>query len=179
MMQKLKRFTFLGLMISVFASFNLASLEATANEKIGRLFTSAVERDKLDLLRQNQALKVISPLNDLKSKADLNANFSRSSEPIIFQGYVNRSDRIENTFWINKQAVQEGSVVANVQIGQLNRREFLAKTANSLSLSLKSSANGKLVRLKVGQIYHPETGEIRALPILERAEKLHLEKAED
>ena len=179
MMQQLKRFTFLGLMISVLASLNLASLEASANERIGRLFTSAVERDKLDLLRQNQALKVISPLNDLKSKTDLNANFSRSSGPIIFQGYVNRSDRIENTLWINKQAVQEGSVVANVQIGQLSRREFLTETANSLSLSLKSSANGKLVRLKVGQIYHPETGEIRALPILENAEKLHLEKAED
>ena len=62
MMQELKRFTFLGLTISVLASLNLASLEAAPNERIGRLFTSAFERDKLDLLRQNQALKVISPL---------------------------------------------------------------------------------------------------------------------
>jgi hypothetical protein len=178
MMQQLNRFIFLSLAIA-FASLYIASLEAAPNEKISRLFTSAVERNKMNLLRQNQALKVIRPLNDLASKTSLNTNTSRPSELIIFQGYVKRSDRIENTLWINKQAVQEGGLVANVQIGQLNRREFLAKSANSLSLSLKSPVNGKLVRLKVGQIYNPETGEIRALPALEKAEKLHLEKAED
>ena len=64
MTQYLKHFTFLSLMTSLFASLYIAPLAAAPNEKIGRLFTSADERDKLDLLRQNRPLEVISPQDD-------------------------------------------------------------------------------------------------------------------
>ncbi|OIQ92406.1 hypothetical protein GALL_256270 [mine drainage metagenome] len=150
--------------------------DAAPNDSFGRLFSSPAERDKLDVLRQNQQLKVIIPKDNSPSESDDETPSVTLPDPIVLQGYVKRNDGAKSTLWINNQSVQEDSTVDNVQIGKLNSRGFSSKGASTEGVDVKIPVNGKKVRLKAGQMYEPETNEIRELQLVEKVKRLNLKE---
>jgi hypothetical protein len=160
-------------LITLLASTLAIPLQAAPDDGFGRLFSRPVERKNLDFLRQNQKLKVITP-QDIQPDLLANAAPPELPNPITLQGFVKRSDGA-STLWINNKAVQEDSAIDNVQIGRLNGQQN--KTGASLdSLNVKIPANGKHIRLKAGQMYIPETNQIRELTTVEKTKRLNLEE---
>lgn len=156
------------IVVSLVFSVTHAQLYAEGVDDFGRLFSRPNERSKLDVMRQNQKLKVIAPEpvdNGTEEPAPVTL-----PDPITLQGYVKRSDG-SSTVWINNQPVQEGSTVNNVNIGRLN------ENAKQGTLDVKIPANGKHIRLKAGQIYEPETNQIKELRIQEKEKQLNKEDA--
>lgn len=141
---------------------------AEGNDDFGRLFSRPAERNNLDVLRQNQKLKVIAA-EPVKPGVEAEAPPVELPDPITLQGYVKRSDG-NSTVWINNKPMQEDSTVNNVNIGRLHGN------AKQESLDVKIPANGKRVRLKPGQIYEPETNQIKELRIQEKEKQLNLEQ---
>lgn len=154
-------------LILVVSSFAVA--QAASNEDFGRLFSRPAERDKLDYLRQNKVLKLAMPeANQDEEIADAPLILPA---PITMQGYVKRSDGSKSTLWINNQAVQEDSIVDDVNIGKLNQN------SNKIEgLDVKIPASGKRIRLKAGQMYEPETNQIKELKIIAKEKQLNLQE---
>jgi hypothetical protein len=148
-----------------------APLQAAAEDGFGRLFSSSAERKKLDILRKNQKLIVASP----QQSARLEQVADELPESITLQGYVKRSDG-STTLWVNNKAVQENSIQDDVEIGGLSKQNNSAKNGSD-SLNVRIPATGKNVRLKAGQVYEPETGQIVELRLLEKEKQLRLEEA--
>ncbi|HYN53695.1 MAG TPA: hypothetical protein VES38_03210, partial [Methylotenera sp.] len=168
---------FVGLLIvSSLAHLFLAEVQAAPNDNLGRLFSRPNERNNLDFLRQNQKLKIIIPQAEpqLDSTADIVE--AELPAPITLQGYVKRSDGAKSTLWINNQAVQEDSMVDSVQIGKLNQRGHSNLGGSPEGLDVKIPANGKQLRLKAGQVYEPETNEIKELKTVEKEKQIYLQE---
>ena len=142
---------------------------AAPDDGFGRLFSRPNERNNLDILRQNQKLKVAVPD---PVETGIEAPPVELPAPITLQGYVKRSDGSKSTLWINNQPVQEDSTVDDVKIGRLNKRGISSQEG----LDVKIPANGRNVRLKAGQVYEPETNQIRELKTLEKEKQLNLEE---
>jgi hypothetical protein len=162
----------LSLSLILLTSSFAAEVQAAPDDDFGRLFSRQNERKNLDVLRQNQKLKVITQ-QDLQPEPMENAAPPELPDPITLQGYVKRSDGT-STVWINNKAVREDSAVDNVQIGKLNQQAGSAQTSDGLNVRIP--ANGKHVRLKAGQVYMPETNQIRELKTVEKAKRLNLEE---
>ncbi len=145
------------------------SVFAAPDDGFGRLFSRPNERNNLDVLRQNQKLKVVAPD---PVEAGVEAPPIELPAPITLQGYVKRSDGNKSTLWINNQPVQEDSTVDDVKIGRLNKRG----TSSQEGLDVKIPGNGRNVRLKAGQVYEPETNQIRELKTIEKEKRLNLEE---
>jgi hypothetical protein len=165
-----------SLLVSLLVSAFVMQAQAAANDDFGRLFSRPDERKNLDYLRQNQPLKTISPAEDSQSEPAVEAAPVVLPDPITLQGYVKRSDGTKSTLWINNQAVQEDSTVDNVQIGKLNQRGNKTTGENPEGLDVKIPANGKRIRLKAGQVYEPETNQIKELKTVEKENRLNLEE---
>jgi len=155
-------------------SVGFSVIQAAPNDDFGRLFSKPAEREKLDKLRQSQQLKVATP-HEESPESDTEPLPVDTSTPITMQGYVKRSDGVKGTLWINNQAVQEGDAVDNVQVGRINRRGFSTKAASTEGVDVQAS--GKKIRLKAGQVYEPETSQIKELQVVEKARRLRLEEA--
>lgn len=148
---------------------------AATNDDFGRLFSKPAERDRLNKLRQSQPLRVVPTKENEPTATDAEALSVDNFAPITMHGYVKRSDGVRGTLWINNQAVQEGGVVDDVQVGHINRRGFSSKTANAEGVDVQ--AGGKKIRLRAGQVYEPETRQIKELQVVEKAKRLRLEEA--
>lgn len=172
----IKLFNFFSLILTLLTSLFSAHLAAAPTDNFGRLFSRPVERNNLDMLRQNQKLKVITAQENLAQETAINAAPLTLAEPVMLQGYVKRGDGTKSTIWINSHAVQEDSEVDNVQIGKLNQQGFSIKGASTEGVDVKIPANGKHIRLKAGQMYAPETNEIRELQLVEKAKRLNLQQ---
>lgn len=127
------------------------------SQSFGRLFSTPAERSRLNTLRQTQVLKLIPTTEEVVTE-ELTIPTTLTA-PISMQGYVKRSDGAKSTVWINNRAVQEGSEVNSVRIGNLQKNSI----NNSQNLNLQIPANGQRLRLKAGQIYTPETNQILEL----------------
>jgi hypothetical protein len=174
MMIMMKRL--LALFSLMLTSLLVTPLQAAPNDNFGRLFSRPAERTNLDNLRQNQKLKLISPQDSPQSDATAVATTPALPDPITLQGYVKRGDGTKSTLWINHQAVEEDSMVNNVQIGRLNKRGFSKKGASTEGVDVKIPANGKRVKLKAGQMYDPETNQVIEMHVVEKAKRLNLEE---
>ena len=152
-------------------------LHAAPSDNLGRLFSRPAERSNLDILRQNQKLKVIVPQPDSELEVVEKAVPIELPDTVTLQGYVKRSDGKGNTLWINNQAVQENSTVDAVKIGKLNQRGVSKKGATMEYVDVKIPANGKQVRLKAGQTFDPESNQIFERQVLEKARNLELEQS--
>jgi hypothetical protein len=162
--------TWINLMLSIMVGFGLVSTNALAEDDLGRLFSRPHERKHLDVLRKNQALKVVTP-KDTQLEA---AAVVELPAPISMQGFVKRSDGA-STLWINNQALQEDSAVDDVQVGRLGQRSVGAKSsAESLHLSIP--AIGRKIQLKPGQVYEPETNQTKEFKLLAKEKQLRLEE---
>lgn len=145
----------------------VTSASAASDDGFGRLFSRANERNNLDILRQNQKLKVVTSDS---AEPSVEAPQMELPAPITLQGYVKRSDGSKSTLWINNQPVQEDSNLDDVKIGRLNKRGGSSQEG----LDVKIPAIGKNIRLKAGQVYEPETNQIREFQTLEK--QLNLEE---
>lgn len=143
----------LGLSLAILAT----SSYAAPNDDFGRLFSHPNERSHLDLLRQNQKLKVLTVPSAAQQEIAPPEETTSEPEPIVLQGYVKRGDGQKSTVWINNQAVQEDSAVDNIKVGRLKRQGNSNKNAkgSTSNLDVDISADGKHVRLKPGQTYEP------------------------
>jgi len=150
-------------------------IQAAPNDDFGRLFSKPAEREKLDKLRQSEQLKVVTTQESAPPESGAEQLPVDTSAPITMQGYVKRSDGVKGTLWINNQAVQEGDAVDNVQVGRINRRGFSTKATNAEGVDVQ--AGGKKIRLKAGQVYEPETSQIKELQVVEKAKRLRLDEA--
>ncbi len=153
-----------------FIGLTSAQLRAAAEDDFGRLFSSAAERKKLDILRKNQKLIDATP----QKNTLLQPATDELPVPITLQGYVKRSDGA-TTLWINNKTVQENSIQDDVEIGRLNKQNGSIKNSAD-SLNVRIPATGKNVRLKAGQVYDPETNSIVELRLLEKEKQLSLEE---
>lgn len=162
-----------SLLLTLIISLCATQLQAAPDDDFGRLFSRPNERKNLDILRQNQKLKVATPQDALQSESTVDAAPPELPDPITMQGYVKRSDG-SSTLWINNKAVQEDSAVDDVQIGRLNKRA--SSVAGSDSLNVNIPATGKHIHLKAGQVYEPETNKIKELKLLEKEKWLNLEE---
>lgn len=171
----LKFFTIhIGLLVGLMTVTLVAQSQAASNDSLGRLFSRPNERNNLDYLRQSQKLKAINPQPE---EEKLEVAPTELPEPITLQGYVKRSDGKKSTLWINNQAVQEGGTLNSIQIGRLNRRGSSSKGGDADSVDIKIPASGKHVRLKAGQVYEPDTNQIKELKTVEKERWLNLEEA--
>ncbi len=160
-----------GLLISILT----LQVQAEATGQFGRLFTKPSERTNLNVLRQSQQLKVVTPQDKPDPEDGSEPESAALPNPVTLQGYVKRSDGA-STLWINKQAVQEDSSVDDVKIGRLNQQGFSKKGASVEGVDVKIPANGKKIHLKAGQMYEPETNQIIELQVVEKAKRLNLEE---
>lgn len=140
------------LILSLFFYTQLVSGQLVlAAEPIGRLFTTPSERSNLDHLRQTKkkliAPTVAAPIDALEAAPIV------LPEAVNLQGYVKRNDGKQGTVWVNNQALQENSRNQDVAVGELSE--------NSNRVPIKLSGNGRLLNLKAGQVYDPETGRVR------------------
>lgn len=162
------------LFVGLFLSGVVMQTYAAPDDDFGRLFSYSQERKNLDVLRQNQKLKVITQQEAAQPALLANAAPPELPAPITMQGFVKRSDGA-STLWINNQAVQEDTTINNVQIGRLNQKKNPIKPGSN-SLNIKIPANGKQIRLKPGQMYEPESNQIIELQVVEKAKQLNLEE---
>lgn len=124
-----------------------------ADDALGRLFSTPVEREQLDQLREqqkNQPVETIVEATVIESKPVVLPN------AINVQGYVKRSDGKDGTVWINGEALQENSGNQDVQVGDL--------TKNSNTIPIRIPANGKRLSLKAGQEYDPANNRVYKSP---------------
>ncbi len=171
----------ISLLVSLSAT--LLSLQSHAetsienSQQLGRLFSKPNERSNLNVIRQNQKLKITPAADAQQSAVITEATPIELPDPITLQGYVKRNDGAANTLWINGQAVQENSNIDHVRIGKLNQKGFSNKGASTEGIDVKIPANGKQIRLKAGQMYEPESNKVYEIQVVEKARKLNLERS--
>lgn len=152
-------------------------LHAESSDSFGRLFSRPAERSNLNVLRQNQKLKVVDQQQNTEPEVIEKIAPLALPDPITLQGYVKRSDGKGNTLWINNQAVQENSTIDSVKIGKLNQKGLSKKGALVEGVDVSIPASGKQVRLKAGQTYVPESNTTIELQVVEKAKNLELEQS--
>ena len=134
----------------------LNAAPASAADSMGRLFSSSAERSNLDYLRQTKKAVVAAPE---KTEAPASPAVKVERAPVALpgainmQGYVKRNDGKQSTVWVNDQAISENSGNKDVQIGALPE--------NSNRIPIKLNANGRRVNIKAGQVYEPQTNQVR------------------
>jgi hypothetical protein len=124
-----------------------------AAESVGRLFTSPIERQNLEYLRQIR--KPNAPIAVPEDAPVLPAEPTPIvlPEAVHMQGYVKRNDGKESTVWVNNQMMRENSRNKDVIVGKLPQ--------NGNRIPIKLPANGKNLSIKAGQVYDPETNKLR------------------
>lgn len=134
-----------------------APLQASDLTPFGRLLTTPNQRDQLDQLRKNTGkaipqapqynddVIVVVPTPLAPAPAAKAATALEAQKPIVFNGYVKRSDGTVTT-WLNQEALSEA--VSSRVLG-LDRKA----TGRQLNLTLP---NGKYLSAKPGQTIHPD-----------------------
>lgn len=124
-----------------------------------RLFTSPAERTKLDAMRQTASALALQA-QETQKEPETEAALTLPTE-ITMQGYVKRSDGKKSTVWINRQATQENTANADLQVGPLSTK---AKDKNKRDgpdeVHMKLPSNGQQFKLKAGQRYLPEENRV-------------------
>lgn len=122
-----------------------------ADQSFGRLFSTPKERANLDYLRQTR--KVISPQK--VESAPQSVEVMSLPNAVELQGYVKRSDGKQGTVWINRRAIQEGNKEGDIAVGRLPQYQ------NRIPIQI--NASGKVLSLKAGQTYDPNTNRVREM----------------
>ena len=122
-----------------------------ADESLGRLFSTPKERANLDHLRQARKIIVPQTVEPTASPVQVLA----LPKAVELQGYVKRSDGKQGTVWINQQAIQEGTKNGEIAVGHLPQQQ------NRVPIQI--NASGKVLTLKAGQTYDPDTTRVREM----------------
>ena len=145
-------FIILLLPITVFA--------ASDQPNFGRLFTSPVERERLDLARKNASVSALEA-QEKKNASEETEIEELLPEKVTMQGFVKRSDGKKSTFWVNHQALQENTSNNDIQLGGFNKNG--TQINNQIRIKLK--ANGQQLKLKPGQTYLPNENRVLDMEI--------------
>ncbi len=129
---------------------------AQAEDRLGRLFMTPVERSNLDYLRKSSKPpeKILPAGEEGQAAEEGNVAVSAPSAPpavVTVQGYVKRSDG-KGTVWVNRRPVQEKSTQGEISVGKLGGRDN--------RVQLKVPGSDKVINLKAGQSYDPVSGMI-------------------
>jgi len=121
----------------------------SADEQVGRLFSTPAERVELDLLRSGLVKKKV--LSGVVGEGAENAPPPAPAEPLVLNGLVRRSDG-RTTVWVNGQRLEprggNGKVTLRGRADRSNR------------VMLRLSKEPKNIRLKPGQAWDPVTREV-------------------
>ena len=120
-----------GLFCVLFCSTTHAEFEA---DDLGKLFTDKVQRAQIDAARSGSSL----------SKS------VRQTSKVSVDGYLTRSDG-KSVVWINKESTLDSHRVGDVKVHR-------SSIGNNKKVTI--SVDGKSARLKPGETWHKETGEI-------------------
>lgn len=148
-------FIILLLPITVFA--------ASDQPNFGRLFTSPVERERLDLARKNASVSALQA-QEKKSALEEAEVEELLPEKVTMQGFVKRSDGKKSTFWLNNSPMQENTSNADIHAGSFNKN----KISSENQINLKLNKSGQTFSLKPGQMYLPSEGRVMDLEIRKR-----------
>ena len=138
-------------------------LAAPEQHDFGRLFTSQIERERLDVARKNASITALQAQEKKNALEDAEAE-ELLPEKVTMQGFVKRSDGKKSTFWLNNQVMQENTTNADIQVGGFNKNKISA--SNQINLKLKK--NGQTFNLKPGQIYLPSEARVMDVEIKKR-----------
>ncbi len=121
----------------------------SADERVGRLFSTPAERVELDLLRRGLIKKKV--LNGAVGEVGENVPPPVAAEPLVLNGLVRRSDG-RTTVWVNGQRLEprggNGKVTLHGRADRSNR------------VKLRLSKEPKNIRLKPGQAWDPMTRKV-------------------
>lgn len=159
--------------ILFFQAWHVDALEKENSKawlETARLFTTPIERARLDGLRQTASILALQA-QEAKKEPEEEVETPLPAE-VHMQGYVKRSDGKKNTVWVNHQALQENAGNADVQIGTLSTKfKSKGKLDGADEVRLKLPGNGQNFNLKAGQRYLPDENRVVDLstkPILEK-----------
>lgn len=133
------------LLLVLAASWGAADVAAQFQ---GRLFTTPAERRLLDRLRAD----AVAEATGRKPSPAALTKALPSAEPLRFDGAVLRSDG-PNTAWLDGRPVK---LQRHVKRGM----RFEPSAAPSGAVTLRLPERSRVVRLKPGQRYNPETGRV-------------------
>lgn len=143
--------------IFIMLALQVSKAIAAEGHGISRLFTTQVERERLDSVRK---LASVAAMQAQEVKANANAEDVESGdflpEKISMQGFVKRSDGKKSTLWINHYAIQEGASKGDIQVGSFNKNE--RQINNTIHFKLKKS--DQVFDLKPGQDYLPSQSRV-------------------
>ena len=122
----------------LFCAYASTSTAAMFEENaIEKLFTTASERQKIDSFRKGKSVGV--------------AREQVSPTDVKVQGMVKRSDG-KTTVWVNGQSTLDSNTVGGVRVSP--------SRTDSNSNKVSVSVNNKSVRLKPGQVWSEDSGQI-------------------
>lgn len=127
---------------------------AQAEDRLGRLFMTPVERSNLDYLRKSsKPPEKILPAGEEGQAAEVTEDAAVALPPpvVTVQGFVKRSDG-KGTVWVNHLPVQEKTTTGDFAVGKL------APRGNRIEVKLKGES--KSLNLKPGQTYDASSGEV-------------------
>lgn len=130
----------------------LCSATGRADENFGRFFTTPVQRENLDQLRQRQGEQQTNV--DLpESRPEAAGKPRKPTVPVdrvILKGLVYRKDN-KSTAWVNSGNSYEGSLGS--QYTNIDR-------IGPGKVTLDVSGSGKKIKLRVGQSYLPDSNKV-------------------
>ncbi len=141
----------------------IAVFAASDPHDFGRLFTSSVERERLDLARKNANVSALEA-QEKKNPLEETEVEELLPEKVTMQGFVKRSDAKKSTFWINNIPIQENRSNADIHVGSFNKNRISSEN----QINLKLNKSGQTFSLKPGQIYLPNEGRVVDMEIKKR-----------
>lgn len=153
---------------------------AVADTTYERLFYTVEQRKMLDASRVDPArTQSVSKPSTVSEKQ---ATIHPLTKPVTLQGFVKRSDG-KSTVWVNRQPLQENTILNEMQIGNLSRHSEIQKGRKSATqtdkLNIRISTNGQRIQLKAGQQYNPENNQIKEVTTVAKEKLLLLSESED
>ena len=141
-----------GLM--VFVALLWAMLVHAQESDFDRLFSTSAERQQLDYLRHAKKTPLrAEPVVESQPRIGMQTLPEPVEEnTVALQGYVKRLDGKTSTVWVNGKPIQENSSTTEVSVGKLQPQ------SNRVGLRIKNS--GRVLHLKPGQTFEPESGRI-------------------
>jgi hypothetical protein len=139
-------------MLSILLMCIAGSLNA---ETLGRLFSRPNEREALDYVRKTKKEIVPQKPMILPEEMVVESEPVELPDSVAVQGYVKRSDGKKNTVWVNGEALQETGSNADLKIGKLPQ--------NGNRVPVKLKGNGKVLGLKAGQAYYPDSNKVKEI----------------
>jgi hypothetical protein len=136
-----------------------------------RLFTTPLERTRLDGLRQTASILALQA-QEAKKEPEEEVETPLPAE-VHMQGYVKRSDGKKNTVWVNRKPIQENVGNGDVQVGTLSTKfKSKGKLDGADEVRLKLPSNGQNFNLKAGQRYLPDENRVVDLSTKSTEEKI-------